>query len=293
MKFSKPDRRGVDPGLTEAPDLWHRCVSALAIFDGTIHDIAKRKNGALVATTGSATLGVGPIGRMIAFNVSARRGQAIQMDHLAGIFDGATELTLSVIVRFIGSSSSAEDTLCGQWSSLQGSVDSNARRAFVRYDSLNQELDFFLSVTAGDTSQVVSAPDVDDGDIHVLTARWDGAEMATFFDGRELGTRVSFAGPLRSEANSKVPEFMGGHVVTNIGTDSPRFEFYGGMFWLRGLSDGECEAHGQDPFAMVRMADEVPVFVAAVAGRIMSSLAGSGGLAYKGGIAGIGGGLAG
>ncbi len=44
---------------------------------------------------------------------------------------------------------------------------------------------------------------------------------------------------------------------------------------------------------LVKQHDRIAISPAAAAGRIMSSLAGSGGLAYKGGIAGIGGGLAG
>ena len=50
-------------------------------------------------------------------------------------------------------------------------------------------------------------------------------------------------------------------------------------------------AVGIQPVAILPVAVEPAAIV--VAGRVMSSLAGSGGLVYKGGIAGIGGGLAG
>ncbi len=68
------------------------------------------------------------------------------------------------------------------------------------------------------------------------------------------------------------------------------------LYSKRQWSDETIRRVSRDPFGFFRMADEAGVVYAlpiAPAGRIMSSLAGSGGLAHKGGMAGIGGGLAG
>lgn len=66
------------------------------------------------------------------------------------------------------------------------------------------------------------------------------------------------------------------------------------LFWTRSLTDDEVLDLHYDTLAMLRLQDDaVGLVPSVVSGRIMSSLVAHGGLAAEGGIAGVGGGLAG
>jgi len=215
--------------------------------DYVLYDLAAKTTAQFYSN--KATLTTSPAGRTLRFN-DTTNAEAIVMPYLLGKFDGLTEATVYVRCRFHGNSSTDEDSLFGQWSNLQGAADANGRRVLLRYDSANQEIDIFTYTSVQD-GIVVSAPDVDDGNIHDIVYRFKSSSHEVFFDGVSLGSGATTGAALLSTSTSKYLEIMGGHEVTgSTGSqnDSPRFDLFTWGVWNRGLTDVEVRELKFDPY---------------------------------------------
>jgi len=215
------------------------------------YDIVSQSLAPTLANVGSTDPSLeadAAFGRVMEFNDAGRDQEAIQLNHLGSTWlHGSSQFTLMLWCQYIGTSPSTDqDSLIGQWNNLQGAANGNAERAFLRYNSNDQELDLF-GEAAGSTGHIVSAPDVDDGEFHLLGGRWDGSDLTIVFDGAQLGSTTAFAGPIRTSTHSKVPEVMGSHQTTgsdaNGAFDSPRFRLHSWYIWSdRYLADAEVWA---------------------------------------------------
>ena len=256
-KGSKPPKWAygrIRPHNTAVPMLWAKCISAGVLWEGagSPKDLANGKTP--TPYSAAPTWHGGTHGKFLRFNDSSRNKETFLLSHLNGAFDGLTDgLTFLVFAKFIGTNSGDEDTLMGQWSTLQDSSDVNATRMYFRYDSLNNELDI-QTASAGSFFTHTVSRSIEDSLPHVLVARWNGSNLSTWVDGVQQGSTTTFSGPMRSASNSKVPELMGGHNVSisSGGSDSPRFELYSWGIWTRGLRDAEIRMLGRDPFIMFR-----------------------------------------
>ncbi len=204
-------------------------------------------------------------------------GDTIELTNFdATKLDGLTTFTYAVHFTFIGTAAAAEDTLGLMWSSLQGTTDNNAKRILVRYDSQNNQLDFF-TFTTSDNGLTTSA-NLEDGKPHTVVFRYDSpnTEKSIWLDGINIGSN-SNSGALQSAGHSKVSEVFGGHLVTiGVNTDSPRIRGYGWALHNKVWTDQQIRQWSCDPFGPFRMADEVGLFVpAAVAATTMVAAQGS------------------
>lgn len=180
------------------------------------------------------------LGLVLRSGATLRNGDAYTIDHLGSTWlDGVSEFTIGIIYKQLGSSSTDEDTLFGKWSNLQGqAVAANSRRTLIRYDSGNAELDFIVMTTTADS--VKPTIDLNDGEFHWIVGRFSASTLSLWVDGVELGSSASTASTVYNAANTAVPEFMGGHVVTTgSGADSPRGDFKAWFVSERAWTDAE------------------------------------------------------
>lgn len=179
-----------------------------------------------------------------------RNSEAWVLEHLGSEFlDGAANFTMLVVARFHGSNNSAEDSLIGQWAYLQGTIESNAKRAFIRYDSNSNEIDMFCRSGAADNSYTESVS-IEDDKFHTIVGRLENGEMYIFVDGVKLGTGNDIGGGLGSDSHSKYFEVMGGHgcTYTDVYNDSPRFDLKAWSVWERALTDIELLEFHRNPY---------------------------------------------
>jgi hypothetical protein len=173
---------------------------------------------------------VGDLGQQLRFNVTSRNAETLLCSHLGDIFAGEKSATMMVVAKFHGGNSTDEDSLIGQWASVQGSSDNNAVRFLLRYDSNANELDAFVD-TGTTTSNTVSVS-IEDSEYHWLVAHYDGATISIWVDGIQTGTPTSKTGFFNSTSTAKRPEVMGGHLATEVGTDAPRFDMKAWGIWV-------------------------------------------------------------
>jgi len=129
------------------------------------------------------------------------------------------------------------------------------------------------------------------GDVFILTAQWDGTSSKVYLNGDLVASQTAAAIDAAGATTGGIR--VGAVLVAN----DRAFEGHMSYVYIKKgvLTDREARSLHQDPYQIVKPAVPQLYFVptAAVAGRIMSSLASHGGLAGYGGIAGKGGGLAG
>lgn len=151
---------------------------------------------------------------------------------------------------------------------------------------------FTFSIFDGATKQASSTTIAATGDIVHLVGTSDGVNIKIYVDGVLEATTAAgdaFTG-------FATPEFIIGEGFDGVsaGSFSDNYVFYHRIY-TRALIAAEVFNLNRDRYQHIKPANE-PLYIVpsvAVAGRIMSSLASSGGLAGMGGIAGQGGGLAG
>lgn len=120
----------------------------------------------------------------------------------------------------------------------------------------------------------------------ILAGGFDGTDIFVYRN-REIATL----------ANANTPS-IADNLIIGARADGASFFFDGDMYWWAyfdvRLSLGELISLDEDPYQLFEQANVIDYFVpsAVAGGRIMGSIAGSGGLAGKGGMAGAGGGLA-
>lgn len=120
----------------------------------------------------------------------------------------------------------------------------------------------------------------------ILAGGFDGTDIFVYRN-REIATL----------ANANTPS-VADNLIIGARADGASFFFDGDMYWWAyfdvRLTMGELISLDEDPYQLFQQANVIDYFVpsAVAGGRIMSSMAGSGGLAGKGGMAGAGGGLA-
>ena len=202
-------------------------------------------------------------GRSIELNDDAHTGgDTIELTNLGtAVFDGLLQFTYAIHFTYIGTNSINEDTLGLQWTFLQGTSDSDAARILVRYDSQNNELDFFTFTSSGvGFSAGVS---IEDDLPHAVVFRYDSANAIKdiWVDGIMVGSIGSQTGALSSDtAHTKVPELFGGHLVTTSSfSDSPRVRGHAWALHSRAWTDDQIRQWSRDPFGPFRMRDDIPV----------------------------------
>lgn len=128
------------------------------------------------------------------------------------------------------------------------------------------------------------------GGEHIYAVTFDQPDVTVYRDGVQVASGSLNFTP---DANDTGPVKIGA-TDGEAGLSFDTVDTYMMAMWGRALSAKEIMDLNVDPFLPVRQ-DEFNIgFVPpAAAGRVMSSLAGSGGLVYHGGLAGKGGGLAG
>lgn len=312
--MNKPNRWGFDKGLV-SPDFdwfWSSAnLSSGIIWEGggDPYDYGAKAFTTLVNNGASASEWVATErGRALRFNEAGRIEQCINMAHLGtAFFDGLTAFTYAIYFTFNGAASeAAEHTLGLQWSSLQGATDNQAKRILVRYQSSTNTMDFFIETATPPAGLIVDLDSVgvplEGGGAQAWIFRYSSVGSGTrsiWQESVKLGEDTPADGALSSNtSHSKVPEVFGGHAVTGstATSDAPQIDGHAWTFHNRAWSDAEVRQWSANPKGPFERHDDVPAWLVAAApggGRIMSSIAGAGGLAGMGGIAGQGGGLAG
>ena len=286
----KPNRWGVNPGLTERPELW-RCAHNVLPF-WTVNQVDLQKK-VLLTKAGDPALTAASIGQGVALDGTG--DWYLHPNRTLG-----SRLALSTLT-FVYRSSSTAAVMClfGVFNTgtntgiqLQLNADGNETltagsiRAFLRSD------DDTASGLQNDTGAVGAT----DGETHVISFLVDKAArlITIIFDGVDVTTAgVSNDNGVSFADFGFDPAFGARNVRGTVSQPYTGDLFFAATHNLR-LPDALVIDWHKDIMAMIREETPVVGFVpAAVAGRIMSSLVGSGGLVHHGGIAGQGGGLAG
>jgi hypothetical protein len=239
---------------SSSPGLWKGLYSSG--MGSQLYDIAARQPVSFYSNTADRI--VGKYGEAWHFN-DTRNAEAITLNHLGNTWlDGATEFTYGLAFRYHGTDSSNEDTLMGQWSQLQGGNDANARRAIIRYDSNNNQMDWF--VFDGSDEGVITAVSIEDDGWHVVLHRFKSGEQTGWIDGVLVATDSSPGTTIVSSAHSKVPEIAGGHQATNMNRDPARVDVAAWWIWDRAITPTEIRQVSTDPLAPFRQRRFTPTY---------------------------------
>jgi hypothetical protein len=226
-----------------------------------LHDIAARQPVSFYSNTADRI--VGEYGEAWHFN-DTRNAEAITLNHLGNTWlDGATEFTYGLAFRYHGTDASNEDTLMGQWSQLQVGSDNYAKRAMIRYDSNNNQMDWYLF--DGNGEGMITAVSIEDDGWHVVLHRFKSGEQTGWIDGALVATDSSPGTTIGSAAHSKVPEIAGGHGATSNGVDSPRIDVAAWWIWDRAITPTEIRQVSNDPLAPFRQRRFTPTISGAAA----------------------------
>lgn len=188
-------------------------------------------------------------GGYLSFNNPSINSEALLLSDLGSTWlDGSNGFTLFLDIRFHGSSSANADSLMGQWSRIQNSLDNNAKRTLFRYKSDTAELQLFANASA--EVNLLSSKDLDDNLFHRISGVFRDGFLYIFADGLKLSGSTAVSGSILSTSHSKVPEVMGGHDVTDsiTYTSSPRFDLKSWGIWDIGFSDIEIERLHYNPY---------------------------------------------
>lgn len=258
----KPQQWGLDPGLV-APEwrwFWRPTLKSAGIIwegGGDPYDYGDRN---FTTLKNGPTWEGSEVGKTLVFNEPSRNAETIELTNLGStFFDGLEQFTYAVYFTFTGTNSADEDTLGLQWSNLQGGDDTNATRLLVRYDSNNNQLDYFTKPSGAGVGLTVSA-NLEDSLPHAIVFRYDSpnADKSIWLDGINIGSTASQTGALDTAAHSKVPEAFGGHGVTGGFTgDAPRLRGHSWAFHTHAWSDQEIKQWSIDPFGHFRTDDDI------------------------------------
>ncbi len=170
---------------------------------------------------------------------STRSGDAYTIDHLGNDWlNGATEVTIGVVFRFDGTSSSNEDQLIGQWENTQGGNSPSATRLFFNVNSNSNTVNFGVKEPAG-TASASASFNFEDDQFHWFVGRYDGTNVELWIDGIRYAQSSAVTGNIESDSHARLPEFMGGHKVTANTNDSPRGQFKAWFISERAWTDDE------------------------------------------------------
>ena len=231
---------------SSSPGLWKGMYSGG--MGSQLYDIAARQPVSFYSNTADRI--VGEYGEAWHFN-DTRNAEAITLNHLGNTWlDGATEFTYGLAFRYHGTNSGDEDTLMGQYSSIQGSVDNEAKRAMIRYDSNNNQMDWFLD--DGSDEGMITAVSIEDDGWHVVLHRFKSGEQTGWIDGALVATDSTPDTTIQSAVHSKVPEVAGGHAATHSSTDSARIDVAAWWIWDRAITPTEIRQVSNDPLAPFR-----------------------------------------
>lgn len=162
-------------------NVWSATLRAFHLESNTtITDSAGNADGTPIASPASAT---GQLGSA----VSCARSTNKYVDCGTSPLANATSFRFSCWFKFTGTNDAAEDTILSDWVS-----SGNNTTCLLRYDSLNNQIDFYLNDgTAGDgDSYNVS---IEDSAFHKLMWEWDGSNKKFFLDGSQVSTDAAYS----------------------------------------------------------------------------------------------------
>ncbi|MEO1841599.1 MAG: LamG-like jellyroll fold domain-containing protein, partial [Pseudomonadota bacterium] len=245
------------------PGLWNGMYSGG--MGSQLYDIAARQPVSFYSNTADRI--VGKYGEAWHFN-DTRNAEAITLNHLGNTWlDGATEFTYGLAFRWHGTDSGDEDTLMGQWASVQGGTDNNAKRAIIRYDSTYNQMDWFLD--DGNDEGMSIATSIEDDGWHVVLHRFKSGEQTGWIDGSLVATDSTPDTTIKSAVHSKVPEIAGGHLSTGTyNRDSARIDVAAWWIWDRAITPTEIRQVSNDPLAPFRLRRFTPTISGAAAAAV-------------------------
>ena len=269
--LKKPERWGVVPGLTDSPGLWRNIEVAMPMWEGggATYDLVTRQG--IPLSTGFSWL-AGAHGRGLDYDGT---GAGLVIPNTATIADSGPFSVVCVIDN--SANSSASSVILGKgagahkgWALKTEQFNATGKIGFTKFGVVDSTSSIDSPVGFSIIGVTVES---DDNPVVYLNGVADDLANATAIITSSRDFRIG---------------------TTTTGGDDYIGEIYAVYIWSRALAFCEQVALARDPFGMIRQRERPVARVpAAVAGRIMSSLVGGGGLVHHGGLAGQGGGLAG
>ncbi len=178
-----PDKKPQYSPHLRPTEYWGRNLAGLWLFNESggnrVHDLSGNLNHGTII---GPTWGPGMDGTALDFDGNDYVDIA---DHVT--LDAMPAITISAWINTGSQAEADEDTIVGKW-------DGSSPTAYLlRYDSLNNELDWFLAHGSIVATNSVS---IEDNAWHHIVAFWDGNDMGVYLDGIKLPNGDVYSGSM-------------------------------------------------------------------------------------------------